>query len=58
MKKDLKKLLKDCKTIRQKLLLKQTNVFKSEYEKLVIRTQLNDINLFIKELEKIIKKGD
>lgn len=58
MKKDLEKLLKNCKTIRKKLLLKQTNVFKTEYEKLVIRIQLSDINLFIKELEKIIKKGD
>lgn len=54
---DIKKLLKDLKKIKGKLLINKVKTFEKSFDRLVIDTKLQDINLFIKELEKIIKKG-
>lgn len=54
---DIKKLLKDLKKIKGQLLIKKVKTFEKSFDRLVIDTKLQDVNLFIKELEKIIKKG-
>lgn len=57
MLKDLFLLLKDLKKIKKHLLIKRLKTFEKSFDRLVIDTKLQDTNLFIKELEKILKKG-
>lgn len=52
---ELKKLLKDLKKIKGQLLIKKLKTFEKSFDRLVIDTKLQDTNLFIKEIEKILK---
>lgn len=58
MKKELKKWLIECKTTLGVLQLKRLKVLTKDYEKIIIDTQINDINVIIKKIKKILQKGD
>lgn len=58
MEKELKKWLIECKTLLNILKLKRLKVLTKDYEKIIIDTQINDVNVIIKKLKKILKKGE
>lgn len=58
MKKDLKKWLKECEKTLRLLHLKKIKVLTSDYEKLVIDTQIKDINIIIKKIREILERSE
>lgn len=55
---ELKKWLKECKTIKAKLHLERLKVLNDSITRLKIDIQLKDIESIINKINYILKKGD
>lgn len=57
MKTELNKWLKECKKVKNQLLIKKLNIKLKDYEKLVIDVQIKDLDVIIKKLIFILERS-